>query len=78
MTKKKATRTNVLQLACIVTDGEGVILSCSESDENVELSVTGAYGSTLELLFDALVVLFGYSVIEGDFGDTFVYTIKKD
>jgi hypothetical protein len=76
--RKTATRTNVLQLACIVTDGESVILSCSENENNVELTVTGAYGSTLELLFDALVVLFGYSVIEGDFGDTFVYAIKKD
>ena len=75
--KKTATRSNVLQLAIIVTDGESVILSCSENDTNVELTVTGAYGSTLELLFDSLVVLFGYSVIEGDFGDTFVYTITK-
>jgi len=75
--KKTATRSNVLQLAIIVTDSESVILSCSENEKNVELTVTGAYGSTLELLFDSLVVLFGYNVIEGDFGDTFVYTIKK-
>jgi hypothetical protein len=75
--KKTATRSNVLQLANVVTDGENVVLSCSENEKEVELSVTGAYGSTLSLLFDSLVLLFGYSVIEGDFGDTYVYTIKK-
>lgn len=72
-----ATRSKVLQLANVVIGDEIVMLSIDDTEQNVVLNVTGAYGSTLELLFDALVLLFGYKVIEGDFGDTFVYTIKK-
>lgn len=70
-------RSKVLQLANVVIGDEVVILNVTDAEETVELSITGAYGSTLELLFDALVLLFGHSVIEGDYGDTFVYTIKK-
>jgi len=72
-----ATRSKVLQLANVVIGDEIVMLSIDDTEQNVVLNVTGAYGSTLELLFDALVLLFGYKVIEGDFGDTFVYTIRK-